>query len=119
MQTPTPDQADGTTEAFPKDHEQRMERALLSLDGLSVGDAFGECFFGSSTCQQWMEQRQAPPGRWAFTDDTAMALSIVRCLKQYGRIDQDALASAFAEEYARDPRRGYGGMAHGILRSIG
>jgi len=96
-----------------------MQRALLSLDGLSVGDAFGDCFFGSSTCHQWIEQRQAPPGRWAFTDDTAMALSIVRCLKQFGRIDQDALATAFAEEYARDPRRGYGGMAHGILQAIG
>ena len=118
MQTPTSDQAN-IGSALPKDHEERMQRALLSLDGLSVGDAFGECFFGSSTCQQWIEQREAPPGRWAFTDDTAMALSIVRCLKQFGRIDQDALARAFAQEYARDTRRGYGGMAHGILRSIG
>src|SRR5881394_3666155 len=34
-------------------------------------------------------------------------------------IEQDALATGFAREYARDPRRGYGGTAHGILRAIG
>jgi hypothetical protein len=27
-------------------HEERLSRALHSLDGLSVGDAWGECFFG-------------------------------------------------------------------------
>jgi ADP-ribosylglycohydrolase len=48
-----------------------------------------------------------------------MALSIVRCLKRYGYIEQDALAVAFAREYARDPQRGYGGTAHGILQAIG
>src|SRR5438105_12619130 len=30
---------------LPIDHEKRMRRALLSLDGLSVGDGFGETFF--------------------------------------------------------------------------
>jgi hypothetical protein len=29
----------------PADHHARLERARLSLDGLSVGDAFGEGFF--------------------------------------------------------------------------
>jgi hypothetical protein len=29
---------------LPADHDLRMERALLSVDGLSVGDGFGECF---------------------------------------------------------------------------
>ena len=48
-----------------------------------------------------------------------LALSIARCLKRYGHIDQDPLAAAFAREYTRDPRRGYGGTAHGILRAIG
>lgn len=104
---------------LPNDHEIRMCRALLSLDGLSVGDAFGECFFGNSRAtERWIEHRDAPPGRWPFTDDTTMALSIVRCLNRDGHIDRDTLASAFAREYVRDPRRGYGGTAHGILRSI-
>src|SRR3954453_18570738 len=28
----------------PPDHESRLARAHLSLDGLSVGDTFGQCF---------------------------------------------------------------------------
>jgi ADP-ribosylglycohydrolase len=97
-----------------------MQRALLSLNGLSVGDGFGECFFTSPMAIHLrLEQRDLPPAPWLVTDDTMMALSIVRCLRRYGHIEQDALAAAFAREYLRDPRRGYGGTAHGILRAIG
>ena len=104
----------------PDDHTQRMQRALLSFDGLSVGDGFGECFFtGPDTIERRLDLRDAPPAPWRVTDDSIMALSIVRCLKRYGHIEQDALAAAFAREYERDSRRGYGGTAHGILQSIG
>jgi len=104
---------------LPNDHEVRMSRTLLSLDGLSVGDAFGECFLERpDRAKYWSEHRQSPPPPWGFTDDTTMALSIVRCLNQHGRIEQDPLAAAFAKEYARDIRRGYGGTAHRILRHI-
>lgn len=48
-----------------------------------------------------------------------MAVSIVRCLTHHKRINQGALAKNFADEYARDPMRGYGGTAHRILQSIG
>ena len=48
-----------------------------------------------------------------------MALSIVRCLKRRAHIEQDALATLFAQEYLRDPNRGYGGMARQILCAIG
>jgi hypothetical protein len=34
-----------STSDLPRDHEARMDRARLSLAGLSVGDAFGERFF--------------------------------------------------------------------------
>ena len=100
------------------DHDIRMQRTLLSLDGLSVGDAFGECFFGSPSLWRRLEERQAPAPPWTYTDDTAMALSIVRCLKLYGHIDRDALAASFAREYSRNPTRGYGGTAHQILHAI-
>lgn len=56
---------------------------------------------------------------WHFTDDTVMAIGIYHILKKYGKIDQDALASIFAKNYALDWHRGYGGTAHSILRSIG
>jgi ADP-ribosylglycohydrolase len=105
---------------LPPDHNERMRRAQLSLDGLSVGDGFGECFFTTpAVIERRLEHRDPPPPPWFVTDDSMMALSIVRCLKRYGHIEQDALAAAFAREYARDPRRGYGGTAHGILRAIG
>lgn len=104
---------------LPPDHEQRMQRALLSLDGLSVGDGFGECFFTAShIIARRLEQRDPPPAPWIYTDDSAMALSIVRCLKRYGHIEQDALAAAYASEFIREPNRGYGGMAQHILRAI-
>jgi ADP-ribosylglycohydrolase len=105
---------------IPADHEERMRRALLSLDGLSVGDGFGETFFTSpAVIDRRLQQFDPPPPPWFVTDDTMMALSIVRCLKRYGHIEQTALAAGFAREYIRDPQRGYGGTAHGILRAIG
>ena len=112
--------SDPSNYAMPGDHSQRMQRALVSLDGLSVGDGFGETFFTSSSIiERRLAHREPPPPPWIVTDDTMMALSIVRCLKRHGHIHQDILARMFAEEYARDPQRGYGGMAHRILQSIG
>ncbi len=105
---------------LPTDHELRMRRALLALDGLSIGDGFGETFFTRpDIIERRIEHRDAPPPPWTVTDDTMMAVSIVRCLTQHGEIKQDALAKQFADEYARDPMRGYGGTAHRILQSIG
>jgi ADP-ribosylglycohydrolase len=96
-----------------------MERTLLSFDGLSVGDGFGECFFTSKNIiNQRLTKREAPPAPWKVTDDTMMALSIVRCLRKDRRIQSDNLAKAFAREYGRDPLRGYGRGAHSILAAI-
>jgi ADP-ribosylglycohydrolase len=96
------------------------ERARLSLEGLSVGDAFGERFFAPPAVAQAMIANRALPQRpWPVTDDTMMALSIVEILDAHGCIEQDALADRFAARYAAAPDRGYGGMAHEILRAIG
>jgi ADP-ribosylglycohydrolase len=105
---------------LPKDHNERMQRVMLSFDGLSIGDGFGECFFtAQDAIDRRLSLRDTPRPPWRVTDDTIMALSIVRCLKRHGIIDQDTLAAAFAEEYARNPNRGYGGMAQQILAAIG
>jgi ADP-ribosylglycohydrolase len=105
---------------LPEDHKERVQRALLSFDGLSVGDGFGDTFFTSpDVIERRLELRDPPRPKWLVTDDTMMALSIVRCLKLRGHIEQDSLAMAFAQEYARDPGRGYGGMARQILCAIG
>ena len=90
---------------LPADHSERMNRALLSLDGLSIGDGFGDMFFTTTdSIERRLEYRDPPPAPWRVTDDTMMALSIVRSLKRRGHIDQDELATAFAQEYIRDPR---------------
>jgi ADP-ribosylglycohydrolase len=97
------------------DSAQRLTRARLSLEGTSVGDAFGEQFFNHSSL---IDERILPPGPWHFTDDTIMTISIVDVLEEKGVIDQGVLADLFARRYTFDPTRGYGGTAHGILQKI-
>ena len=103
--------------ALRPDHDARLDRARLALDGLSLGDAFGERFFVRDP-EPLIEQRALPAAPWHYTDDTVMALSIVEVLAEAGRIDQDALARGFARRYAAAPHRGYGGGAHHLLREI-
>jgi ADP-ribosylglycohydrolase len=105
--------------SLPPDHEIRMERTLLALDGLSIGDAFGERFFvHPSRVNQLIDSRVVPEAPWHYTDDTVMALGIVEVLREVGAINQDKLARVFARRYAAEPDRGYGGAAHGILQDI-
>lgn len=105
--------------ADPINRAERVSRARRSLEGLSVGDAFGERFFGHPhTVADLIAQRALPRPPWPYTDDTVMALAIVEVLEHYGEIDRDRLARAFALKYVADPQRGYGAMAHHILRAI-
>jgi len=53
-----------------------LSLAKQSLDGLSVGDAFGELFFEISPYQ--ITSSQLPARVWEWTDDTHMALSANR-----------------------------------------
>lgn len=93
-----------------------MTNALKSLDGLSVGDAFGELFFRYSPFETTFDDLHTSP--WKWTDDTHMALSIVEILKKHHRIDQDELAKAFARRYRQEPYRGYAGGAHRLLGEV-
>jgi ADP-ribosylglycohydrolase len=97
-------------------HREGMQRARVSLDGLSVGDAFGERFFQSMAVLPFLlERRWIPEAPWKWTDDTAMAISIVEVLEAQRGIDADLLAALFGRRYAAEPERGYGGGAHQIL----
>lgn len=98
-----------------------LARARLSLEGLSVADGFGEqLLHATPVARQLALDHRAPPlGRtWLWTDDTAMAISIIETLAACGEIDIDRLARLFARRYVDDPARGYGGAAHRILSAI-
>ena len=93
------------------------QRAWLSLQGLSVGDTFGERFFGppeDALGRIARRELRAPP--WTYTDDTEMALSIFEVLRERGEIDQDQLADRFAARMQFD--RGYGQGTYAILCGV-
>lgn len=102
-----------------------LERARLSLEGLSTGDAFGERFFGTDPRVRNARARahvlpDDPPSgpQWRFTDDTVMGIAIVDELTSNGRIVEASLAARFGSAYRLDPARGYGGTAHTILGEL-
>lgn len=97
-----------------------LARARESLLGLSVGDAFGETMLAApGEAARRAAKRLIPMKRpWRWTDDTAMALSIVEVLGCHEAVDVDALAAAFARRWTEDPDRGYGQGAYDLLTRI-
>ena len=88
--------------------------ARSSLKGLSVGDAYGQARLMGT----YGHDLGDGPGAWPWTDDTHMALSVVEVLERHDRIDQDALANAFARRFRQEPRRGYAEGAIEVLSRI-
>jgi ADP-ribosylglycohydrolase len=103
--------------------DERHKRACLALDGLSVGDAFGARYSWLTWTylnrEMVVAQRALAPGPWLWTDDTAMAVSLVENLWRFGAIDQDDLATRFGKRYLQDSERGYGSRAQDIHQAIG
>jgi len=97
----------------------KIAYAKRSLLGISIGDAFGDSFFGEEAfILDSISQRKIPETRWEFTDDTVMAIALYRSLEMYEHIDQDFVAKEFGENYALDFERGYGPSMHRRLRGI-
>jgi ADP-ribosylglycohydrolase len=96
-----------------------LARAELALKGLSIGDAFGQMFFGNAdTMSMAIDLHALPATPWYLTDDSIMAIGIVETLRDCGEIDRDYLANRFASSCRRNRRCGYGGMAHHILQKL-
>jgi ADP-ribosylglycohydrolase len=76
--------------------------ALQSLAGLSVGDAFGQCFFQPVYSSAELSDRILPEPPWLYTDDTEMALSVLAILAKFGHVQQDRLAQSLAHNYHYD-----------------
>lgn len=99
---------------------EALNRARLSLRGLSIGDAFGEQFFApADEALDRIARRVLPDPPWPYTDDTELALGIFEELESRGAIDEDALAAVFARRYRAQPGRGYGGTTRGLLIKLG
>lgn len=95
--------------------EERISLAKLSLEGLNVGDCFGESFFMDSTiASNLIEQRSILDKQWYWTDDSLMGFSVFNVLKNFGEIEQFALSRSFADRY--DISRGYGSGMHELMR---
>ncbi|KQX71461.1 MULTISPECIES: ADP-ribosylglycohydrolase family protein [unclassified Streptomyces] len=104
------------------DHADDAGRAAArrSLEGLALGDAFGERWFPlfrdpRQAYEEVRARRMPEEADWHWTDDTAMALGLVRVLDQYGEVRQRDLALAFALGHDADPARGYGHGMHQLL----
>lgn len=98
---------------------QRLSLAHKSLKGISIGDAFGDSFFGKEEeIIAAIQQQQIPPTQWEFTDDTVMAIALYQSLERYGVINQDFVAQQFKNNYFRDINRGYGPSMHSFFREI-
>ena len=116
---------------------------LDSLEGLSVGDAFGQQFFMTwDMTIRLMESGEfgGPPfdfqdefiareligkrnlkyaePKWKWTDDTAMALEIAANLREFGEINPDDLARGFSRRYLAQPNRVYGAAMHDLLPQL-
>ena len=93
----------------------RLQRARLSLLGLSIGDALGSQFYVPSN-RHHLSSRSLPPTPWQWTDDTEMACSVYLTLAIHHAIDQDTLAASFAGRHDFD--RGYGPATNRLLRLV-
>lgn len=97
-----------------------LEAARTSLLGLAVGDAFGSMLdgYGPELARRAAKRLISMKRPWRWTDDTAMAISIVELLAEHGTIDPDELAAAFVRRFQLEPDRGYGAGAFDLLRWV-
>ncbi|NWU13778.1 ARHL2 glycohydrolase, partial [Cephalopterus ornatus] len=110
------------------------------LAGALLGDCLGAVFEGRSVVKlpellsflRGLEpagQEQFVPG-WAchpvppvaeslpYTDDTAMSRSVVQSLLARGEFDEVDMAKRFAEEYKKEPNRGYGMAVVNVFKKL-
>ncbi|MEU0630127.1 ADP-ribosylglycohydrolase family protein [Streptomyces sp. NPDC005989] len=97
--------------------------ARRSLEGLSLGDAFGERWFPlfrepRRAFDEIKARRTPEEPVWHWTDDTALARALMRVLAEHGRVEQDRLALCFALAFEADPARGYGHGMHILLPEL-
>jgi len=101
---------------------QMLDRARCrgSLLGAVVGDCLGAPFEGTPgplSVDEWarFEQDDSP---LAYTDDSAMTIAFAESLARVNGIDEDDLASTFAQHWADAPTLGYSARTAELLERI-
>ncbi|XP_075051567.1 ADP-ribosylhydrolase ARH3 isoform X2 [Mixophyes fleayi] len=96
-----------------------VSRFQGSLLGAVIGDCIGALFEGNeSVSVQWVQRvlqdlETCRERVMMYTDDTAMARSVVQSLLENHTFSEQDLAQRFTNEYYDDPDRGYGmGVIH-------
>lgn len=91
--------------------------------GLTIGDAFGAPFEGLDALTITRSfgsphniLERPPVDALYYTDDTQMTLGVTQILIEHGRIEADALARRFGENF--QPDRGYGAAAYDLLMAV-
>ncbi|MFN0253276.1 MAG: ADP-ribosylglycohydrolase family protein [Kofleriaceae bacterium] len=100
--------------------ERSNDAARTSLIGLAVGDAFGAMLegYGVDLARRAAKRLISMKRPWRWTDDTAMACSVVEMLCERGTIEPDALAAAFVRRFEHEPGRGYGAGAYDLFTRV-
>lgn len=99
---------------------EREKLSQKSLLGVSIGDAFGDSFFGDEEIiMNKIGTRKIPESTWEFTDDTVMSIAVFDEIRTNGDIDQNSLIKRFCANHDLDINRGYGATVRRILREIG
>lgn len=97
----------------------RIEFARKSLLGVSIGDAFGDSFFGNASyIDECIKLKSIPATKWEFTDDTIMSIAVFEELEAIGDIDQETFINKICLNHNKDVNRGYGATARKIIREI-
>lgn len=98
------------------------DKARGLLFGVAVGDALGADFEGTRNVHDdRLTERERSSAPLEYTDDTALTLVLARHLAERDRsapLDEDALAAEMAQEWQREPWRGYGMGSHEIFQRI-
>lgn len=92
------------------------------LFGVALGDALGARFEGHRNVHDdRLDEQERSTDTLSYTDDTALTLVLARHLVPRDRtapLDEDALAVEMAQEWDREPWRGYGPGSHEIFQRI-
>ena len=98
--------------------KERLHLAAEIIEGVALGDAFGEYFSYTAYDVRNRINDELAKATWRYTDDTIMTLGVFECLSRLGEIDQDVLAWVFGVRFQQETERGYGKMARRTLRAI-